>query len=170
MECTNRGVTKIVTKMLREDLGDYCSVACFKAVIEGMEEALGDKVINIALATSGRSRGKKVAQELGLDNPSISLDLFADKLGFTLGKNGTCLCITDKITQEDGLFKVYVSETLCSAGEPQGSNRKCSFTMGVYWGALEVFTGKNLQGKQIESVLQGGGNDTFEFQILDKNI
>jgi len=66
------------------------------------------------------------------------------------------------------LIKVYTSETLCSAGEAQGSNRKCNFTLGVIWGALEVFTGQNLQGKQIESVLRNGSHDVFEFTILDK--
>ncbi len=156
--------------MLREELGDFCSITCFKSLIVGMEEALGDKVIGIALTTSGRYRGKKLGEELRLEGLSIPWDLLADKLAFALGKNGTSLCVIEKIIEEENLIKVYTSETLCSAGEAPGSNRKCNFTLGVVWGVLEVFTGKNLQGKQTESVLQGGGNDTFEFKILDKSI
>jgi hypothetical protein len=157
-------------KMLREELGDFCSITCFKSLIVGMEEALGEKVIGIALTTSGRYRGKKLGQELGLENLSISWELLADKLGFALGKNGTFLCMINKIIEEDKLIKVYTSETLCSAGEDQGSNRKCNFTLGVMWGALEVFTGQNLQGKQSESVLRNGSHDVFEFTILDKQV
>lgn len=41
--------------------------------------------------------------------------------------------------------------------------RKCTFTLGAVWGALEEITGKRLKGTHTESVLRGGSNDVFEF-------
>jgi predicted hydrocarbon binding protein len=152
--------------MLRQELGDSCSIVCFKAAITGMEEALGDKATAISLTTAGRARGKKLANELGLAGATLPLDIIADKLAYALGKDGTRLCIIEKILEEDNTYKVYTTETLCSSGEPQGSPRKCTFTMGVVWGALEQIIGKRLQGKHTESVLRGGSHDVFEFTVL----
>jgi predicted hydrocarbon binding protein len=149
--------------MLRSTLGDFSSIICFKAAISGMEEALGEKATAIALTTAGRSRGKQLAQDLGLVGASFSLDDIAQKLTSALGKDGTCLCIVDKIITEEDVVKVYTSETLCSAGEAQGSTRKCTFTLGAVWGAIEATLGKRLMGKHTESVLRGGTHDVFEF-------
>ncbi|OKH55684.1 hydrocarbon-binding protein [Calothrix sp. HK-06] len=149
--------------MLRPNLGDFSSIVCFKAAIVGMEDALGDKATAIALTTAGRSRGRQLANELGLTGSMMSLDDIAYKLGYALGKNGTCLCSVEKIVSEGDVIKVYTSETLCSAGEPQGSERKCTYTLGAVWGALEQTLSKRLQGKHTESVLRGGTHDVFEF-------
>jgi predicted hydrocarbon binding protein len=149
--------------MLRSTLGDFSSIICFKAAISGMEEALGEKATAIALTTAGRSRGKQLAQDLGLVGASFSLDEIAQKLTSALGKDGTCLCIVDKIITEENIVKVYTSETLCSAGEAQGSTRKCTFTLGAVWGAIEATLGKRFMGKHTESVLRGGTHDVFEF-------
>jgi predicted hydrocarbon binding protein len=152
--------------MVRQELGDFCSIACFKAAIVGMEDALGEKAAAIALTTAGRARGKKLAHDLGLVNQSSPLDVFADKLAYALGKDGTCLCIINKVVEEGEVIKAYTSETLCSAGEEQGSSRKCTFTMGAIWGALEIYKGKRFQGKHTEFVLKGAGYDVFEFTVL----
>ncbi|OUL37329.1 hydrocarbon-binding protein [Nostoc sp. T09] len=149
--------------MLRPTLGDFSSIVCFKAAISGMEEALGEKATAIALTAAGRSRGKHLAKELGLVNTTLSLDDVAYKLGLALGKDGTHLCIIDQIKQEGDAIKIFTSETLCSAGEAQGSSRKCTYTLGAVWGALELAIGKRFMGKQIESVLRGGSHDVFEF-------
>ena len=155
--------------MLRQELGDFNSIICFKAAITGMEEALGEKATAIALTTAGRARGKKLVQDLDLVGKSIPLDVVADKLGYALGKEGTCLCIINKIVDDGDVIKVYTSETLCSAGEPQGSTRKCTFTMGAIWGALEGVMNKRYQGKHTESVLRGGNYDVFEFTAFASN-
>lgn len=148
---------------LRKELGDFNSIVRFKAAITGMEEALGEKATAIALTTAGRARGKKLAQELGLGGSSFSLDDAANKIKQALGKEGTCLCIVEKIVADSELIKVYTSETLCSAGEPPNSPRKCTFTMGAVWGAIEELIGKRLKGTHTESVLRGGTHDVFEF-------
>ncbi len=149
--------------MERPTLGEFSSIICFKAAIVGMEDALGDKATAIALTTAGRSRGRKLAQDLGLTGANFSLDDISHKLGHALGKDGTRLCTIEKIITEGDIIKVYTSETLCSAGEPQGSDRKCTFTLGAVWGVIEQTYGKRFQGKHTESVLRGGNYDVFEF-------
>lgn len=155
-----------MTTQLRPELGNFSSIVCFKALITGMEDALGEKATAIALIAAGRARGKKLTQDLGLAGSNISLHDAAAKLSQALGKEGTRLCKIEKIVEQGDLIKVYTSETLCSAGETQGSSRSCTFTMGAVWGALEQLVGKRLQGKQTESVLRGGSYDVFEFTQL----
>ena len=156
-----------MTNLLRQKLGDFSSIVCFKAAILGMEDALGDKATAIALTASGRSRGKKLAEHLGLVGSSLSLDDLVFKLAPALGQDGTRLCILEKIVTEGEVIKVYTSETLCSAGESPGSERKCTFTMGVIWGTLEQLLNRRFRGVHTESVLRGGTHDVFEFTHLD---
>ncbi|MEM9923442.1 MAG: hydrocarbon-binding protein [Cyanobacteria bacterium P01_D01_bin.50] len=152
--------------MLRSELGDFCSIICFKAAILGMENALGEKATAIALTTAGRSRGKNLAKDLGLTGVRADWDLITDKIGFALGANGTKLCKIEKIVEKGGVIQVSASETLGSAGEFEGSSRKCTFTLGAVWGALEEITGKRLRGTHTESLLRGGNYDIFEFSPL----
>lgn len=152
--------------MWRPELGDFSSIICFKAAITGMEEAIGEKATAIALIAAGRSRGKHLAQELGLVGTNLSLNDLAYKLDSALGKNGTRLCKIEKIEKQSDVIKVYTSETLCSAGEPKDSLRKCTYTLGAVWGALEQTLSQRLRGIHTESVLRGGINDVFEFTEL----
>ncbi|MEA5574864.1 hydrocarbon-binding protein [Anabaena sp. UHCC 0451] len=154
-------------ELLRPTLGDFNSIVCFKAVIIGMEEALGEKATAIALTTAGRARGKQIAASLGLSGSVDSLDVAQAKLALAVGKDGTRLCIIDKIVRDGDTIKVYISETVCSAGELQGSERKCTFTLGAVWGALEEILNKRLRGVHTESVLKSGTHDVFEFTNRD---
>jgi predicted hydrocarbon binding protein len=151
----------------RPKLGQFSSIVCFKSVITGMEEALGEKATAIALIAAGRERGKNLAKELGLSSDSQDLSVITTKLNEAVGANGTHLTAVNDIVQDGDIIKVYCSETVCSAGEPQGSDRKCTFTMGAIWGALSEITGKKLRGIHTESVLRGGTNDVFEFTTVD---
>ncbi len=153
--------------LTREKLGDFSSIVCFKSVITGMEDALGEKATAISLIAAGRARGKNLAKSLGLSGTSQDLDKIAALLNEAVGQNGTRLTAVDKITEEGNLIKVYCSETICSAGEEIGSPRKCTFSMGAIWGALEEVTGKKLRGTHTESVLRGGTHDIFEFTTVD---
>jgi hypothetical protein len=83
------------------------------------------------------------------------------KLSHALGVNGTRLCIIDKIVDEGNVLAVYTRETLCSASEVLGSERKCTFTLGAIWGALEKVMNKRFLGKHTESVLRGDSHDVF---------
>ena len=153
---------------LRPELGDFSSIVCFKAIVVGVEEALGEKTAAIALIAAGRQRGKKLAEDLSLAGKGgeLSLEIIADKVHIALGQDGTCLCIVDKITQEGDVYKVYTRETICSAGESEGSSRQCTFTLGAIQGFLESLLGKRLRGQQTESVLRGGTHDLLEYTTL----
>ena len=151
----------------RPNLGEFSSIVCFKSVIIGMEEALGEKATAISLIAAGRARGKSLAAELGLSATTTDLDTIATKLNAALGSSGTRLAVVNKIVQEGEIIKVYCSETVCSAGELQGSTRKCTFTMGAIWGALAEITAKKLRGIHTDSVLRGSDRDVFEFTPVD---
>jgi predicted hydrocarbon binding protein len=161
-------VTQMGQNSLRQELGDFSSVVCLKAIVVGVEEALGAKAAAIALIAAGRQRGKKLAEELGLTNKAdeMSLEEVAEKVRYTLGKDGTRLCIVDKIELDGETYKVYTRESVCSAGEPQGSSRTCTFTLGAIQGFLEAFLGKRLRGQHTESVLRGGTYDLLEYTVL----
>lgn len=152
----------------RKELGDFSSIVCLKAIIVGAEEALGDKATAIALISAGRQRGKKLAEDLGLVNQAgeMSLEDVLQKLTYALGKEGTRLCIVDKIEQAGDVYKVYTRETICSTGEDDGSSRQCTFTLGAIQGFLETFLGKRLRGQHTESVLRGGSHDVLEYTVM----
>lgn len=157
-------LSALVSTEIRSELGDFSSIICFKAVVVGVEEALGEKAAAISLIAAGRVRGKQLATELGLTN--------ADLAGITpiinsaLGKEGTRLCIVDQIVEEDGLIKVFCRETICSSGEPEGSPRNLTYTLGAIQGVLEQTVGKRLRGKQIGSVLRGSTHDILAFETI----
>jgi hypothetical protein len=149
---------------IRPELGDFSSIVCFKALVVGVENALGEKAAAIALISAGRDRGKDLVKSLGLAEMSIAEA--TPKLQAALGKDGTRLCVINKIEEDGEVIKVYTSETICSSGESQGSPRKLSYTHGAIQGALEALTGARLRGQQTESVLRGGSFDVLEFQRL----
>jgi predicted hydrocarbon binding protein len=155
-----------MTSTLRSELTDFSSIVCLKAIITGMEEALGDKATAIALVAAGRARGKQLAESLGLAGANMSLEDVTSKVAYALGKDGTRLLILDKIEQEGDNYKVYTRETVCSAGEPNGSERQCTFTLGAVQGVLESVTGKRLRGRHVASVLRGDTHDVFEYMPI----
>jgi hypothetical protein len=151
---------------LRAELGDFSSIICFKALVVGTEEVLGEKAAAIALIGAGRNRGKQVAEQLGLTGKGLAAEGMVSLLQSALGKDGTRLCIVDKIVEAGEAIIVYCRETICSAGEPQGSPRKLTFTLGAVQGVLEQATGKRLRGKQTESILRGSAYDVIEFEVI----
>ena len=151
----------------RPSLGGLISIVCFKSVITGMEEALGEKATAIAMITAGRARGKSLVKDLGLSNSSEDFSTIAVQLNGAVGSTGTRLTMIDRIVRDGDLIKVYCAETICSAGEADGSSRMSTFTMGAVWGALSEITGKKLRGIHTESVLRGGTHDVFEFSIVE---
>ena len=152
--------------MIREKLGGFVSIVCFKGVITGMEEALGEKATKIALISAGRTRGKNLVTELGFAGLKPSLEDLASKLDHALGENGTRLCKVAKIEEDGEKLKVYASETVCSAGEEQGSTRTCTYSMGAVCGAIETILGKRYRPKHTECVLRGGSYDVFEMTLI----
>ena len=160
------GISRSMSTRLRPELGEFSSIRCFKAIITGMEEMLGVRATEIALVAAGRVRGKKLVEDLGLANQECSLDKLTNKIASALGKEGTRLLILEKFEKVDDVYKAYVRETICSAGEPEGSERKCTYTLGAMQGVLETIMNQRFRGKHTESVLRGGEYDVFEYRPL----
>jgi hypothetical protein len=146
---------------LRPELGDFSSIVCFKALVVGIEAALGEKAAMIALLAAGRERGKQLVASLNLSAMSIADATLALKQA--VGADGTRLCIIDKVEELDSGYRVYCRETICSSGEAQGSSRTLSYTQGALHGALEALTGDRLRATQVESTLRGSNWDVVEF-------
>lgn len=148
----------------RTDLGDFNSIVCFKAVITGMEDMLGAKATAISLKGAGRRRGAQLAESLGFTRGQADLgDLttVAELLNTALGVNGTRLCAVDDIKTDGDDLLVLTRETVCSANEPLGSPRECTFTLGAVHGALEFLLDAKYTPRHVESVLRGAEHDVF---------
>jgi predicted hydrocarbon binding protein len=150
----------------RDQLGDFSSVVCFKAVIVGVEDTLGIDGAAVVFTRAGKVRGEQLATSLGLVNKNIPVEQLAATLDAALGTGGTKLCRVEKATVDGDNIIVDTQETVCSAGEPDGSTRKCTFTLGAIWGALETTTGNRYLAEHTESVLRGGNSDRFVFRPL----
>ena len=153
----------LVANQIRPELGDFSSIVCFRAVVTGIEEALGEKAALIALIAAGRARGKQLAAELNIQ-AGMPIEQIAADMRDALGTEGTRLCVIDKIEMAGEAYQVFCRETICSSSEPQGSPRTLSYTMGALQGVLEIATGKRLRGTQVQSVLRGSNHDVAEFK------
>ncbi len=69
----------LVKPALREQLGDFSSIICLKAMIKGLEEALGEKATAIALTAAGRKRGKDLVKSLSLSHASLDPNAICDQ-------------------------------------------------------------------------------------------
>lgn len=158
----------VAEKSLRRELGEFMSTICFKAAVVGLEEALGEKAAAIALIAAGRQRGRQLADQLNLTGAgdSLSLDIAASKARHALGPEGTRLCVIDRIEKTNEAYRVYTRETVCSAGEEEGSPRLCTYTLGAIQGFLEAMYGCRMRGKHVESVLRGSNHDVLEYTPL----
>ncbi len=148
---------------LRPTLGDFSSIVCFKALVVGVEDTLGSQASGVALKAAGRMRGKALATSLGFGGRVTPVAEAIVALRTALGADGTRLCHVESIVQEGDDYLVSLSETVCSAGEPQGSDRQLTFTLGAVHGALEVLTQARFRGKQVASVLRGDSYDVIRF-------
>lgn len=152
-----------MTQQIRSDLGDFSSIVCFRALVVGIEDALGKRAAMVALKAAGRKRGHQLVESLGLTGAGTEdTAALASALDQAIGKAGTRLCTVDKIEKDGDTYRVHLSETICSADEPQGSERELSFTFGAVHGAMEALYGVQLRGKQVGSVLRGQTHDIME--------
>lgn len=148
---------------IRPSLGDFSSIICFKALITGVEDTLSPEGAAAVFTQAGRLRGKSLANSLGVAGKAPSYEELTTLLNNAIGAPGTKLCRIDSVRAEGNDIYVDTSETVCSAGEPAGSTRLCTFTLGAIWGALETIYGRPMTASQTASVLTGGGHDTFRF-------
>lgn len=150
----------------RSELGEFSSVVCFKAVIVGVEDTLGTDGAAVVFTRAGKVRGRDLVASLGLTGSNVPVEELAGLLNQAIGRDGTRLAAVTKAYHEGENVVIETQDTVCSAGEAQGSDRKCTFTLGAVWGALEAVTGNMYLGEQTESVLRGGASDKFVFSPL----
>ena len=150
----------------RSELGEFSSVVCFKAVIVGVEDTLGTDGAAVVFTRAGKTRGGQLVASLGLTGSAVPVEELAGVLNQAIGRDGTRLAAVVRSYQDGDDIVIETKDTVCSAGEPQGSDRKCTFTLGAVWGALEAITGNIYLAEQTESVLRGGSSDKFVFSPL----
>jgi len=150
---------------LRKELGNFNSIVCFRAIITGLESVMGKEATRGNLIRAGRLRGITVAKSLGLSKTDKPIHEWSALVADAIGINGTKLCTISKLEEGDGIYRVFLSDTICSADEEQGSTRELSFTQGAIQGAIEEVTGHRLSGEQTGSVLRGDEYDIVEFKI-----
>jgi hypothetical protein len=147
---------------IRANLDDYVSIACFKSVITGVEDILGEEGTAAALISAGRKRGATVAIARGIAGTSPAPESLAGLLDDAVGKDGTRLCqVVESSRTAEGDFLIKTKETVCTSGEPAGSQRTCTYTMGVVIGFIEQAYNTPLTGKHVASVLNGSPSDDF---------
>jgi predicted hydrocarbon binding protein len=151
---------------VRPVLGEFMSLVCFKAALRGVEDTLGDDGASVVLVRAGKMRGHDVARIKGLVGSSAPLEELAAILDGVFGEAGTRLCRIQKIYQAGDDIVVEAQEAVCTANEPKGSGRKCTYSLGAVGGALEAITGKTLRAEHTESVLRGGTCEKFVFSPL----
>jgi len=126
---------------------------------------MGAQAAAVVLRAAGRKRGADLARSLGFGDKEVSLEEATSAMAEALGPEGTKLCYVNEIKQDGEDYVVSLSETICSADEPQGSDRQLTFTFGAVHGALEVVTKKRLSGKQVGSILRGDTHDRIRFRL-----
>ena len=123
---------------------------------------MGEQGARANLILAGRIRGKTITKELGLSNTEKPIEEWSVMVRDAIGQEGTRLCKIEKVEQNEETIRVFLSETVCSAGEPRGSPRKLTFTLGAILGAVEEALGKKLVATQTGSVLRGQDYDIVE--------
>jgi len=134
-------------------------------MVVGLERIMGTQAARGNLIRAGRLRGIEIIQQLDLSKTDKSISEWLPIVSRAIGKDGTRLCSLDRVEEDGNKYRVYLSETICSAGEEQGSDRCLSFTQGAILGAVEELTGHRLSSEQIGSVLRGDSFDIVELTI-----
>ena len=159
-------MTTVTDSYVRSELGEFSSVVCFKAVIVRVEDTLGPDGAADVFTRAGKVRGRDLVASLGLTGSNVPVEQLAGLLNQAIGRDGTRLAAVTRAYHEGENVVIETQDTVCSAGEAQGSDRKCTFTLGAVWGALEAVTGNMYLGEHTESVLRGGASDKFVFSPL----
>ena len=150
----------------RGTLGDFTSIVCFKALFAGLEDLLGAEASGVVFIRAGRLRGQNLVEDWGVGHLQIPLEKLGHLLDAAFGHDGTRLCVIHGVKQSGENIVVSLPDTICSVGAPEQSVRRCTFTLGAVWGALEALTGKKFLAQQTGSVLAGEEYDQFTFTPL----
>ncbi len=149
-----------MAEVTRPELGSYMSAECFRYLRMYAEETAGRGLIVMA----GKQRGLSLEDNLKGIDPSDDAAI-TKVLGDILGKNGTRLCIVDKVSQMANGYTVQVRESACSTGM-KTAEPNCAFTMGVFLGAMEVIGKKRLSAVETECVATGHAHCVYKLEQI----
>ena len=150
----------------RGTLGDFASISSFKALIAGLEDILGSEAAGVVFIRAGRLRGQRLVEDWGVGHLQLPLEKLGHLLDAAFGHDGTRLCNVERMEASGPNIIVNLTDTICSVSEPRGSTRRCTYTLGAIWGALETLTGVRYLACQSGSILSGDPYDQFTFTPL----
>jgi predicted hydrocarbon binding protein len=148
-----------MAEVIRKELGDYMSTQCFHYLRMGAEDTAGRALI----VAAGRQRGHSLKDALqNTDGSDAAITKALDSL---LGKEGTRLCLVEKVAKNSKGYTVEVRESACSSGLST-SEPNCAFTMGVFLGALELIAKERMTVRETSCVACGAASCVYELESI----
>lgn len=149
-----------MSEVVRQKLGSYMSIECFRYLRFGAEDTAGRALI----VSSGKLRGhslKDILKGVSADDEAKVQQLLAQ----TLGAEGTRLCLVEKVSRTANGFDVVVDESACCSGTT-AEESVCAYSLGVFIGAFESITGKRLMGTEVECQATGHANCIYRLEYV----
>lgn len=140
----------------RTDLGPFVAAECLQLMRLHVEDMAGRSPV----LGAGRMRGAGLIEYLGFTGSKPSMDVAAKQIAEALGADGTKLCIVDDITEENGAYTVTIHEGACSYNRTS-DEPMCSYTLGVFIGAIGAMFGHTMTGKEIACQAMGDEHCVF---------
>jgi predicted hydrocarbon binding protein len=148
---------------IRPTLGPFMHTVCFQYLRTVAEETAGRALV----ISAGRKRGQDVINGLGLNGKATDADVMRAKLDEVLGVDGTRLCIVNSVTAKaNGGYEVRIKESACTAGVT-ASEPQCTFTLGVFIGAISTLTAKTMVGHETECCAMGAAECVYQIDPFE---
>ena len=124
----------------RSELGPFVAAECLQLMRLHVEDMVGRG----PLLGAGRMRGAGLIDE-------------------ALGPDGTKLALVDDITEENGVYTVTIHEGACSFNR-QSDEPMCTYTLGVFVGAIGAMIDQTMSGKEIACQAMGDDHCVYKIQ------
>jgi V4R domain len=134
----------------RPTLGSMVDAVCFQYLRFHAEDVVG----RVPIVAAGRRRGYDVIVERGLIGVPADGPKLTEVLDGVLGLDGTRLCLVRSVEPTGDGFEVRISEGACTMGQ-QSDEPVCAYTLGVFMGAMQAFTGVPMRGDEAQCEAMG---------------
>lgn len=143
----------------RSELGPFVAAECLQLMRLHVEDMVGRG----PLLGAGRMRGAGLIDTLGFRGSQPSIDVAAKQIAEALGPDGTKLALVDDITEENGVYTVTIHEGACSFNR-QSDEPMCTYTLGVFVGAIGAMIDQTMSGKEIACQAMGDDHCVYKIQ------
>jgi predicted hydrocarbon binding protein len=150
-----------MSETVREKLGAYMSIECFRYLRFGAEDTAGRALI----VNAGKQRGhslKDMLKEVSLQDEKKVEQV----LGEILGLKGTRLCLVQSAKRTANGYTFTIDESACCSGT-QAPEPVCAYTLGVFIGALESMSGKRVMGQEVECKATNNPFCVYQLEYLN---